>query len=440
MSVSIPTNTQIFEIAYSSSDPLTAQRGAQTFAEAYLEFKTQQVIEDYTRARTGIQRQIQQLEGQLQDARERLAEAPPGSSKQQEAQGEADLLLSQLAIARNQMGSLSTPQIDPGDVIEPAPLPLQPSSPNHVQAGILALTVGLALGVGLAFLREHLDDRIGGREELEEVVGAPVLAVVPKVSDWKKRQHAELVTRTVPKGATAEAYRTIRTNIQFIAREDNFKVLAITSPGLGEGKTTTTANLAVALAQTGKRVLAVSCDLRKPRLHRFFELHNRVGLANILTGEAALADVAQRCGIDTLRVIASGPIPPNPAELLQSEEMDELLEQFRKAAHFVVIDTAPILAVSDALILAPKSDGVILVADPSVTSRAALSHVRDQLEQIGGNVIGGIFNNFDPATARYYPSYYRYYYSYRYKYKTEGEPEEALPPMVRIPDPEEMWR
>ena len=438
LSVTIPTNTAILELVFQDPSPQVAAAGADAFANAYLLFKTEQAENAIKERRTQLQDRIDGLGKDLADARATLETAEPGSTEYTAAKDEIERINSDLVFYRGQLGSLNVGEIDPGDVIDPAEVPLEPASPNHVRNGALALAVGLALGVGIAFLRERLDDRIGSREELEEAVGAPVLAIVPRVAGWKKRAQTELVTISHPKGAPAEAYRTIRTNIQFIAREDNFKILTVTSASDGEGKTTTVANLAVTLAQTGKRVLAVSCDLRKPRLHRFFKVENKVGVTNILAGETTLVGAAQRVGIDTLRVIASGPVPATPTELLGSEEMDELLRQFRRAADYVLVDTAPILAVADTLVLAPKSDGVIVVVDSTSTSRAAVEHSREQLEQIGGNVIGGIFNNFDPARARYYSSYYRYYYTYRYRQEPEVErPSPAA--RVRVPDPEEMW-
>ncbi len=217
----------------------------------------------------------------------------------------------------------------------------------------------------------------------------------------------------------------------------------MTSPLLGEGKTTTVANLAVTLAQTGKRVIALSCDLRKPKLHRFFDLKNDIGVTSILTGQAALAEAAQRCSVDTLRIVASGPVPPNPAELLDSREMDLLLEELRLYCDYVVIDTPPVLAVADALILATRSDGVLVVADASRTTRSSVAFVREQVEQVGGKIVGGILNNLDARRARNYPSYHHYYYSYRYQPERETigpDGGERKPADVTPRDPQEIWR
>jgi succinoglycan biosynthesis transport protein ExoP len=340
-----------------------------------------------------------------------------------------------------QLSQIQAQSIDAGTIVADATLPTSPASPNHLRNAALALVVGLALGIGLAFLRERLDDRLAGRQDFEEQVGAPVLAVVPKVAGWRKRDRTQLAALDLPRSAPAEAYRTIRTNLQFTGRDGGFRILAVTSASLGEGKTTTVANLAVTLAQTGKRVIAVSCDLRKPRLHRFFGLENDVGVTSVLTGGATLSSAAQRVAkVETLRVLASGPVPSNPAELLGSEEMDGLLGVLRQHADYVLLDTAPALAVSDPLIVAPRADGVLLVADAGSTTRGAVAHVREQLEQVGANVVGGVFNNFDPSNAKYYPSYYNSYYSYHYR-PGKSESRRGVNGRSTVPEvePEEMW-
>src|SRR5207248_6111176 len=170
----------------------------------------------------------------------------------------------------------------------------------------LALIVGLALGVGVAFLRERLDDRLRSQSDFEERIGSPVLATIPHIRNWRAKRSPRLVSMEDPTGSSAEAYRVLRTYLQFTGRNGDFQVLSVTSPRLGEGKTTTVANLAVALALSGKQVLAVSCDLRNPRLHRFFGLQNEFGVTSVLAGETTFEEAVQPAGVDGLRFLSSG--------------------------------------------------------------------------------------------------------------------------------------
>ncbi len=218
--------------------------------------------------------------------------------------------------------------------------------------------------------------------------------------------HGLLLTVDAPDTVTAEAYRTARTTLMYISSREDIKVLLVTGPGEGDGKTTTTANLAAALAQTGKRVVVISADLRKPRLHRFFGLGGDVGLTEVLRRTASARDAISSTMLHQLKVMSSGTIPPNPAELLASPTMDDVLVTLRSVADFVLIDTPPSLVVADALELAPKVDGIIVVVDGSKTTRQAAIHMRHQLERVGGLIVGGILNNLDPGQETPYGRYY----------------------------------
>ena len=421
LSVEVPTNTQILQIGYSHSDPETASDGAKAFANAYLTYRTRVAVDAYAQARQAIQTQIDELRSDLEDAQTALEAAPAGSSDETVAANEVDQLASQIAGLNTQVASLVAPDITPGTLIQPAEVPTSPSSPDHRQDGALGFVAGLVLGVGFAFLRERMDDRIHGRAQLEAAAGAPVLAVVPKVPGWRKRAQTKLVTTSASGSPAAEAYRSLRTNLQFISRDGSMRVISVTSPLAGEGKTTTVANLATTLALTGKRVMALSADLRKPRLHRFFGLDNEQGLSSVLAGQAQLAEVARRVeGLDSLRIVTSGPVPPNPAELLSSDEMESLLRDLRSSADYVVIDTPPALVVSDAMIVASRVDGIVVVVDADETTSGAASHTIDQLEQVGGNVLGSVLNRFDPSKARYYSYAGRYAYRYHYRHEDSG--------------------
>src|SRR6266542_754940 len=363
--VQVVTDTEVMEVKYDDPYPAMAARLANGFAQAYVDFRSEQALD-----------QLAVLQQRLLD------------------------LQSSASVAQSS-----------AEIVQRAEVPTSPVSPNKVRNGILALFAGLALGVGLAFLRERLDDRLKTRHEIERRLGAPVLAAVPRLGSWRRGDSARLVMRTEPKSPVSEAYRTLGTNIQYLASKQPLKVVMVTSSLGGDGKTTTAANLAVALAQAGKRVILVSADLRRPRLHHFFGLANDVGLSNALSATISAAKLTREAGIPTLRLINAGPVPDDPAALLGSQQTGEFIDGLRQVSDFVIIDTPPVLAVADASILAPLVDGAVLVMDAEQSSRSALGQARDQLENAGANIIGAVYSNFEPGPSAYYP-YYNYYAQY----------------------------
>jgi capsular exopolysaccharide synthesis family protein len=412
LAVEVETNSEVLFFTYSDPRPLEAQRRTQAFAEAYLEFRREKALESIVQVQESIQARIQKVSGELSDVNEQIA-AATDEVERTTLQTRASQLAAQLAVLEQQKSQLApVGQLRVGDVIAAANLPSSPASPNHILNGALALLIGLALGVGFAFLRERLDDRLRGQGDLEARAGAPVLAVVSRIPTWKKREAAPLVAMEDPKSGTAEAYRTLRTGLLFAAHERDARIVMVTSPHPGEGKTVTTANLAVLLAQAGRRVIAVSADMRKPRLHRFFRTSNRTGLSRLLTGEDEASVAVQDVGIPNLRIVASGPVPKNPTELMGSHAMGKALKNFREVSDIVLIDAPPVLDVADTITLAPLVDAVVLVADAERTSRGALSHARKQLDQVRAEVVGAVLNNLDPSKARTYPYSYRYYHSH----------------------------
>ena len=440
VSASVPSDTQFLDISYSSTDPETAQLWADAYARGYMEYRREQALGYYTSAKAGYDAEIQDLQGQI--ATKQAEWEAAGLDEKPGIRAELDLLELSLQDLTRQSSQFPFPVAETAaEMVAPADLPDVPFEPNWTRNIAMALAAGLVLGLAVVFLRERLDDRLRGRDDLEEAAGAPVLAIVPHQSGWKRKSTTKLIARDAPRTAGAEAYRTIRTNIGFMGGTNDLRLIALVSPSMGEGKTTTTANLAVSLAHTGKRVIAVSCDLRKPRLHKFFDLSNERGLTSVLMDGLSVPEVAQRVGgLESLRVIASGPIPHNPSELLGSDDMEQLLADLRRLADFVLIDTAPILAVSDALTIAPKMDGVLLIVDADSTMRGAVQATREQLELVGANIVGAVLNDFDPSSARstYGSSRYHYYGKDGYK---DAMPAEDVVRKPRAPiDPSEMWQ
>lgn len=412
LQVDVVTDTEILEVAYRHTSPETAQARSQAFAEAYLEFRRQQALEDLLAATEADRRNLAQLEERLASVEEELARV---ENEAQRASLETDRALLEADIAQIEQDLPDADEVRVGQIVVPAPVPLAPVSPDHVRNGLLAVFVGLALGVGVAFLRERLDDRLRGRGDLEARAQAPVLAVIPRVASWRKPKQTPLISVSEPKSSPAEAYRTLRTALSYLAAQEGVRTVLVTSPHTDEGKTATTANLGVALANAGKRVVVVGGDLRKPRLHRFFGLPNEGGLSVALQREGNGQRPVVPTEVENLWMVPGGPVPARPAELLGSEQMGRFLEWLKSFADIVIVDAPPVLVVADALTLAPLVDAVLLVADSENTTRGAITHAREQLAQVDARVIGAVLNNFDPSKAKAYPYYYRYYYTYRYE-------------------------
>lgn len=218
-------------------------------------------------------------------------------------------------------------------------------------------------------------------------------------------QNRSLISMTTPKSPIAEQFRTIRTNIQFSNVDDELQTMIVTSSGPAEGKSTTTANLAVVFAQQGKRVLLIDADLRKPTVHYTFRTENHIGLSNVLTRQTSLEEAVTVTAQDKLWVLPSGPIPPNPSELLGSKGMNNLLEQAKREYDVIILDTPPVLAVTDAQVLSNLADGVVLVVSSGKTETDAAKKAKELLESAKSKILGVVLNNKKVQDSQYY-----YYY------------------------------
>lgn len=225
-----------------------------------------------------------------------------------------------------------------------------------------------------------------------------------------KRVNSErpLIVRDDPKAVGSEAFRTLRTNLQFTSPDRELKTILITSVGPGDGKSTVSANLAVAWAQSGSRVVLVGCDLRKPVVHQIFPMANAPGLTGHLTGKASLEEVIKPSQIEGLDIIPAGPVPPNPAELLQSKAMENVLNDLRETYDVVILDGAPVVAVTDSAILASKTDGTVLVVRAHQVPKDVAIHAKNLLEQANANILGVILNAVRPQDQKNYQYYYYY--------------------------------
>jgi capsular exopolysaccharide synthesis family protein len=304
-------------------------------------------------------------------------------------------------------------------VVDQAEFPTRPHKPNKQLNLLLAVVVGLFLGVGLAFFFEYLDNTVKTPEDVEQLIRLPSFGMVPEISyERKKRMEkgtsypVELVTFGHPKSMLSEAYRNIRTSILLSFPEKPPKKIAISSPNPAEGKTTTVINTAIALSQTGARVLIIDADLRKPRVHRVFNGENGVGLSNFLSGHAALESIIKKTDIPNLSYIPSGPIPPNPSELIGSNLFKSMMQSLGERFDHLVLDSPPVLGFADAIILSTSVDGIILVVLGGKTPRETLQRAKEILYQVNAKILGVVINRVDIQRSDYGYYYYRYHYYY----------------------------
>lgn len=277
----------------------------------------------------------------------------------------------------------------------PAATPTSPSSPRPTRDLAIGLAVGLILGIGVAFGLEYLDDSIRSKEDLEKAAGGvTVLGLIPRLNTWKDEEAAHLASLYSPASSTAEAYRSLRTSIQFVGIDRPVRIIQVTSPNAQEGTSTTLANLGVVLAQAGQRVVMVCCDLRRPRLHHFFGLDNEVGFTSVLLGQSPLAKAFQPAlpDQDQLWVLASGPPPPDPSELLASPVSREVLRALALEFDLVLVDSPPVLPVTDAAVIAGYVDASLVVAVAGSTTGRGLERAVEVLGQVNAGVVGTVLN------------------------------------------------
>lgn len=425
VSVSSTPDTQTLEISYSDPNRSTAQKGATAFADAYLAYRHQEAQALVASQLDQLDKSITAAQDQLRQLNVTIASLPVNSVRWKNAQTERASVVARINRLENSVTVTSLLNTDPGEVIVDAQVPKHPSSPSYVLNVGLGVFFGLALGVVLAFVRGRTDRHLRTSVDLEGVLGAPLLAAIPLVPGGADGP-ASLVVAYEPNVRASEAYRALRTTLM-AAHGVGEKVLMVVSALPGEGKTTVAANLSVTLAAADKRVVLISADMRRPRVQEVFGLSNEFGLSNILTGEVPVDVGVLDSDIENLFVCPSGPAPPNPAELLQSERMRDLLAHLCRVADYVVLDCPPVLSVADSLALASSVDGAILVVDANRTDRDAVADARRRLEQVGAAVLGGVLNK-EP-----FPGRGKYGYGYEYGYTDDARRNGRAPTPDRAP-------
>jgi capsular exopolysaccharide synthesis family protein len=346
-----------------------------------------------------------------------LSTAPGSSASAQSDASQIAALAGQQATLNEELASLqvngaaSTGGVQ---VVTPAKAPTSPSSPKPVQDGLIAALLGLLVGIGVALLSDHLDDAVYSKEEASHLAGdAPVLGVIPRISSWKRRSDTVLASVDSRNSSVAEAYRSVRTSLRFAGHDGDMKTILVTSPSAGEGKTSTIANLGVVLAQANKRVVIVSCDLRRPRLGQFHNRSESPGFTSVILGETSLGDAIQIVQeVGNLFFLGSGDVPPNPTELLDSNDAREIFAKLRQTFDIVLLDSPPLLPVTDAVILAEMADATLLVIAAGETKRKQVEEAAEMLAQSDASRVGVILNEVEVGGRYGYRDRYGSYGTY----------------------------
>jgi len=411
----------LFEIKVISTNPQLSQALAAETARQLIVQSASERLKDEQGDSTFLQAQIDQLRGNIQGVTDEIDRIQKQIDTETSARQLAELQ-SRLSARQSQLGewqsryaemrtALQGSEVNALSIIEPA-TPGWRVGPNVGMNVLLAALIGFGLALGAALVIEYMDDTVKSPEVVERRLHLPALIAIDRMDNVGERAEG-LVTVTQPRSPVAEAYRGLRTNLEFALLGRPPGAVTITSANPGEGKSTTAANLAVVLAQTGRRVVLMDGDLRKPSIHRFFDLTNNIGFTSLLLDRDLALDSALREveGVPNLRVLTSGPLPPNPAEVLGSARTWEIIDSLNADADILVIDCPPILAVTDAAILSARASGTLMIFDAALTRLDAAHKALEVLEKAGIKPLGAVVNKLDREHAG---GYYRYtYYTQR---------------------------
>jgi len=291
--------------------------------------------------------------------------------------------------------------------------PLIPVRPIVLVNTILAMLLAMMLSIGGILAVDSLDDTIKTPEEVVKILGLPVVGVI----FWHVEQAQDPITQAQPRSPISEAFRTLRTNVQYANVDSPLRMIMVTSASPKEGKSIIAANLAVVLAQGGHKVTLVDADLRRPSIHKWFAVDNQKGLTHLIVQPMiSLNTHLKETKTERLTVLTAGDLPPNPTEILGSKKMSSILQEIKKNRDVLIVDTPPILAVADAAVLAPAMDGVLFVIRPGVTTFSAARQAIEQLKRVGAKLVGVVLNNIDLRGSRYAYYYRNSYYYYQTKY------------------------
>lgn len=413
ISVTPIRDTQLMEVRVEGASPELITLVANTLPGVFIEQNQQVQLGRLTGLKTSLETEIANVQDDIARTQSSLTNAADDVQRQRYETSLAQYRSTLSSLVNNyQQIRLAEAQASNNLVmVKPAVVPQAPIRPRTMTNVLLAAVVGAMIAIGAAFLIEYLDDTVKSPDDVTRVSGLSTLGAIARLKDAGAER--QLITWLQSKAPESEAYRTLRTNIQFSSVDKPIRTLIVTSSGPSEGKSTTSANLAIVMAQTGQKVILVDTDLRRPVLHKTLGVPNNAGITTaLLAGEQAdLRDYLQPTEIDNLMIMTSGPIPPNPSELLGSQRMKHVIDELSKLADIVIFDTPPVLVVTDAAVLGRQVDGVLLVADAGGTREQALAHAVAELRKTGTNVLGVAMNRLDNRSRGYYYYYYYYYYT-----------------------------
>ena len=402
--VQIVRETQVIEVSVDDTDPQRAARLANMIPEVFGEQNDEFQASRYAVAKESLAAELRSLDNQIAQTQAAINELGTPSVPQEEA----DLNRLQSAIVQYWQSSASLSQryeairlaeaqaTSSVIVVESALPPRRPIRPNTLPNTLLGAVVGLMLAVGIILLIEYLDDRLKSPNQVIDLMGLSVLGAIAKFPPTAIKNGP--IVSAEPDSQVVEAYRALATYIQLSCRDRPLKRLLVTSPSALEGKSTVVANLGLALAQTGMKVILLDCDLRRPTLHQLFSHPNTSGLTNLMLQPAwSCSEVIQATEVATLGLITTGPLPQNPVEILSSERLANLLDFLAQQADVVLVDSPPCLPVTDAILLAAKLDGVLLVFKAGATRVPAATQAVEQLKRTNTILVGAVINWILPS-------------------------------------------
>lgn len=438
ISVTPIRDTQLLEVKVEGPDPELIALIANTLPEVFIAQNQQLQLGRVSGLKSSLETEIANVQEDIARTQASLAAATDDAQRQRYEASLAQYrsTLSSLVNNYQQIRLAEVQATNNVVVVKPAVAPQTPIRPRTATNVLLAAVVGAMIAAGAAFLIEYLDDTIKSPDDVARVSGLSTLGAIARLKDAGAQR--QLIAWMHSKAPESEAYRTLRTNIQFSSVDKPVRTLVVTSSGPSEGKSTTAANLAIVMAQTGQKVVLVDADLRRPVLHKTFGVPNNVGITTALLAgdEVDLESYLQPTEIDNLMIITSGPIPPNPSELLGSQRMKHIVERLAQSADIVIFDTPPVLVVTDAAVLSRQTDGVLLIADAGGTREPALAHAVEELRKTGANILGVALNRLDSRSRGYYYYYYYYYYTDESgvrRRRSEPEGGNGRGPRLRLP-------